>query len=469
MRYVITPLLILLCTLPQGRGEVAVSAPAVALSAQQQAESELLGIAENFNGTAALQRMRELLGQGVSPNAQDTAGDTPILLMCSILEHDYRYLHDAHFAQEVNAAFELLLSHGADAMHENNAGCNALFFMQSKPELLQALNQKKLLPKELSIRIPYDTLALNRYMRLRVQQANYTTHAECRHYLSRKYCAPAYDRVEKKLKFYLSCESRARIPNGAIADCLAFLRLADEARATAYVDNLVYWQHSEHFIEEIPAAVLEALHSIYWNVNPDKLKLALTRLQELLPKEGEDMISINSARPMVLVLEILERQEGKAILPLIQKYTASRDPELAYHAYRLLLRQNNLPAPEPKELEALFGIDPANPEAAPLNETKRKLYECARVDEAMRTAKLGNINAEELQRVANHFRAAGLTPYADAVEMLLEQGKLSQDPYIHQAAHHRYQELVSPAPRVSNARYILEHPGEFSTQATRKP
>lgn len=428
----------------------------VSLSEKQQAELELQGIAENFSGGESLQRMQELLQQGTNPNAEDSAGDTPLLLLCLAIEKDYRYLHDAHFAHAVDAAFELLLSQGADAMHENDLGCNAIFFMQSKPELLHKLQQKKLLPKELAMRIPYDTLALNRYMRLRVNQASCTAHAACREYLSRKYCAPAYDRVEKKLSYYLSCEASERIPKGAIEDCLAFLRLADAQRAAAYVDNLGYWQHGEHFIEEIPVRVLQALHNIHWQVDTAKLRQALKRLQTLLPKEGEDMISCNSARPLVMVLEMLERQEGQAVLPLIQEFTTCRDPEVAYYAYRILLKQNNLPVPEPAELEAAWGITAAK--NTKLSNTQRIIYECARVDEAMRTGKTDTITAEELQRVETHLRNTGLTPYADAVAMLLQDGKLSTDPYVRQAAHHRYQELVSPAPRAANARYILEHP-----------
>lgn len=437
--------------------------------AQQNAEFELQGIAENFNGTESMLRMQQLLQQGADVNEEDTAGDTPLLLLCRAIEHDYRYLHDAHYAQAVDAAFELLLRHGADAMHENHSGCHAMFYMQSKPELLQKLQQKKLLPKELAMRIPYDTLALLRYMRLRVNQASCTSHEECLHYLSRIYCTPAYERVEKKLSNYLTRESARNIPKGAIGDCLAFLRLADTTKATAYVNNLVYWEHGEHFIEEIPAEVLRSLHRLQWNVSTEKLHQALKRLQVLLPREGEDMISCNSARPIIMVLQMLERLEGDAALPLIKEYTTSRDPEVAYHAYKLLLRQNQLPAPEPGELEQIFGIDPAAPLNANLTDTQRRIYECAKVDEAMRNADLSKISAAELKRVAGHFRSSELSPYANAVEMLLDNGSITTDPYIRQNAHRRYSELVSPAPRATCARYILEHPEQFKGKSPHTP
>ena len=469
MLYTISTFLFTLSVLPQVGGQEVVAPSTAGLNQQQQAELELQGVAENFNGSASLRHMQELLQQGTNPNAQDSAGDTALLLLCHVLEKDYRYLHDAHFAQAVDMAFEQLLGAGADAMHENAAGCSALFYMQSKPELLNVLQQKKLLPKELSIRIPYDTLALNRYMRMRVNQANLTTHEECRSYLSRKYCAPAYDRVENKLRCYLSCEAAERIPEGAIEDCLAFLRLADAERAANYVNNLVYWQHGEHFIEEIPIRVLQALHNIYWEVDAAKLRSALQRLQTLLPKEGEDMISCNSARPLILVLEMLERQEGQAVLPLIQEFTRSRDPEVAYYACRILLKQNNLLAPEPGELEKAWEIDPQNPAEAKLNTTQRHLYESARVDEAMRTGQFDNLTVDVVQRVETQLRSEGLTPYADAVAMLLQDGALSADPYVRQSAVHRYRELVSPAPRATNALYILRHPEQFKVSPTHTP
>ena len=467
MRYNITMFLLALSALTTVCGQDGVAPASASLSDKQYAELELQGIAETFSGAESLQRMQELLQMGANPNAEDSAGDTPLLLLCLAIEKDYRYLHDHHFAHAVDTAFELLLSQGADAMHENDLGCNALFFMQSKPDLLNTLQQKKLLPKELAMRIPYDTLALNRYMRLRVNQASCTTHAACRDYLSRKYCAPAYDRVEKKLSHYLACEASERIPKGAIEDCLAFLRLADAQRAAAYVNDLLYWQHGEHFIEEIPVRVLQALHNLHWDVDTAKLHTALKRLQTLLPKEGEDMISCNSARPLVMVLEMLERREGQAVQPLILEFTTSRDPEVAYYAYRILLKQNNLPAPEPAELEQAWGITTAAD--TKLSTEQRTIYECARVDAAMRTGKLDAVSADELQRVETHLRKTGLTPYADAVAMLLQDGQLSTDPYVRQAAHHRYQELVSPAPRAANARYILEHPEPFRVKQTSTP
>ena len=236
-----TTLLLSLSPLTCVCGQEAVTQTVSDLSPEHQAEHELLSLAENFQGAESLRQMVVLLQNGTNPNVKDSHGNTPLLWLCSSIEMDYRYRHDEHYAKAVDSAFAELLRHGADSMRENNHGCSAVFYLQSKPELLKKLQQENLLPKELSMRIPYDTLALMRYMKLRVKQAAYTSHEECLQYLSRKYCAPAYDRVEQKLDEYLNSESRNKIPEGAIEYGLAFLRLADSARAEAYVNNPCYF------------------------------------------------------------------------------------------------------------------------------------------------------------------------------------------------------------------------------------
>ena len=454
-----TTLLLSLSPLTCVCGQEAVTQTVSDLSPEHQAEHELLSLAENFQGAESLRQMVVLLQNGTNPNVKDSHGNTPLLWLCSSIEMDYRYRHDEHYAKAVDSAFAELLRHGADSMRENNHGCSAVFYLQSKPELLKKLQQENLLPKELSMRIPYDTLALMRYMKLRVKQAAYTSHEECLQYLSRKYCAPAYDRVEQKLDEYLNSESRNKIPEGAIEYGLAFLRLADSARAEAYVNNLNYWQHSEHFIEEIPATVLATLHRLQWNVDAQKLNVAIRRLQTQLPAEGEDMISCNAARPMVHILEMLHRQEGDNVLPLVKEYTVCRDPELSYYAYRILLHRDNLPAPEAAEFEERFATlgSPAQWPA-----TLVRIYECARVDEAMRKGATDELSTDELQRVEKHLRSMELSAHANAIAKLFTNGERSDDIYTKQAAYRRYQELVAPAPRPTLAKYILEHPELFS-------
>lgn len=430
------------------------------LTQNQLNEIELLSVAENFNGRQSLDEITALLQSGLNINAQDTEGNTPLLLLCRALELDYRYNRDQHYAQAVDAAIILLLQHGADFMHENRKGCNAVFFFQSKPELLDKLTQQKLISKELAVRIPSEPLALARYVELRINQVQCSKHKACKDYLVRRYCAPAYDRVQKKLVGYLSEESAKRIPKNGIRDSLIFIHLADEERAAAYVESLIYWEHGEHFIEDIPMEVLRTLHETYWDIDTKLLYSALDRLNSLMPREGEDMISCNSAQPIKLVLEMLERQEGINIVPLLQQYTTSRDPDVAYQAYRLMLRQNNLPEPTPLQFEQYYNITPDN--TIILTEQQRRIYECARVDEAMRNADIHKVSLKEIQQAMLYMKEMGVTKHAAILARIIKNGNISTDTYLLKEAYIRYKELVSPAPRAAMARYIFDHAEQFS-------
>lgn len=409
--------------------------------------------------------MKALLARGVDPNVKDMDGNTPLLLLCKALEMDYRYRNNPHYAQAVDKAVTLLLRNKANAMHENRYGCNAVFFLQSKPDLKSRLTAQKLIPKELAVRIPYEPRALRRYMQLRVEQAKHTTHQECLNYLSRRYCAPAYARVKEKLDAYLAQESGRNIPKGAIADCLAFMRLANEKEARAYVNDLVYWEHGEHFIEEIPAQLLSALIEIQWPVRSDKLRAAIKQLHYLLPKEGEEMISCSAARPMGELLELLLRVEGDNALWLIREYSANRDPELAYLAHRILLQRKGLPSPEPQELQSRLGFADGVPPSG-VTEQQLQLYTGAKVHHAMRSGNIDGVSEAEFRSAQEYYRSLGLDKHAAAIDMLFAEGALSQDPYTIQAAHHRYQELLSPAPGAVMARYILEHPEILKSPST---
>lgn len=425
-----------------------------AISPAEANEHALLQLAENFKGEETLRSMQKILRQGVNVNATDSEGNTPLLLLCRALEMDYRYRNNPHYAQAVDKAMILLLSNGANAMQENRSGCNAVFFLQSKPELQNTLKSKKLLPKELAVRIPYEPLALRRYMRLRVEQASLTTHRACREYLSRHYCAPAYARVKERLDSYLAQESGRNIPPGALKDCLAFLFLANEREARAFVNGLIYWEHGEHFIEEIPALMLSALNELHWPVKADRLRSAIRQLHCLLPKEGEEMISCSAAKPMGELLELLLHVEGESALGMVREYSRNRDPELAYLAYKILLRQRKLPIPEPQELEPYFDSAPEGG----VSDEQRLFYTTAKVDTAMRSGNIAGLTDADFRQAQQYYTDNGLERHAQAVEMLFSDGELSQDPYTIQAAHHRYMELLSPAPSAIMARYLLEHP-----------
>lgn len=427
----------------------------------------LLDATAEFNGASSLQEIEQLIAANAEVDPCDSEGNTPLLYLCRPLEMDYRYSTDPHFAQALDRAIICLLRYGADILHENSDGCNASFFLQSKPQLLKTLSEEKLLPKNLAVRIPHESAAFYRYIRKRTAQAEKTSHEASRQYLSRMYCAPAYDRAAERLAACIALDSTERCTETQLRELLAFMRLADPARAQEYVHGLRFWEHSEHFLEERPSLLLSALNSLEWEVDSSSLRKALRKLDTMLPSSPEEMIDCFAAQPMGQLLEMLARREGEQALPLIRKYASCNEAELAYKAYKLLLRREGLPAPETEELLARFAANgAATPEV--MNATQRRLLESAKVDEALRLGDVSGLDVAVVQRTIKAFREMKLSRHASILERLLQNGQLTTDRYTIQAAHHSYIEQAPPSPRIIMARYILEHADQFADRSTEK-
>lgn len=419
----------------------------------QSATEQLLEATRLFNGAGSLAQIEALVNGGADVNIIDSKGNTPLHYLCQPLEMDYRYRTEPHFRNSVDKAILFLLSKGANALQEDAKGCNPFFFMQSKPELLAEMERQKLMPPVLAIRIPYYYPALSNYMHKRMLQASCTTHAECRDYLIRKYCAPAYERVLTQIEKYRRAEHTRGIPEDQLETHLRFLLLADEKKACEYVESLPWWDHSEHFLEDVPELFLLALSRCNWPVNPAKLRTALEKLDSLLPQNDEDMIDCVAARPMAHLLRMLAAQDAESATALINKYANSRDHRLVYAALSIQLRARRLPLPEPDELRLW-----QNQKATPLTREEQLLVECAEVDECIREIRLTELKPDQLQRVAEHLRAKGLTAHADLLDKIsnsVDQTQLRIIPA-------EYDELHGDSPRIIMARYILNHPESFS-------
>lgn len=428
-------------------------------------ESTLLAAAAGFNGADSLATIQQLIEAGADVNAADSEGNTPLIHLCTPIELDYRYTTEPHFAQAVDDAIALLLKNKASMLKENKKGCNAAFYLQSKPELLERLRNEDLLCKELSVRFPYDSFAFYRYIRKRTEQARLSRHEACRQYLIRKYCAPAYDLAEKRLADMLSVGSKRRFSYSDVCDLLAFMRLADEQRAHKFVHELHYWEHGEHLLEEKPAQVLEALNLLHWDVAPADLHKALRKLDSMLPSSPEEMIDCFAAAPMGILLEMIERREGDQALPLIRKYTNGNEAELAYRAYTLLLKRQQLPNPTPESLMARF-TENGSPTMESLSPEQRRIYECAVTDAALSTGDISALNVDIVNRSISAFRDMKLNRHADIVATLMHDDTLTTDPYLIQSAHHKYTEQPPPSPRILMARYILNNPAQFAARQT---
>lgn len=377
--------------------------------------------------------------QGAAAAAPKTVeGDTPLLQLCRAAaaagEADRPALQQLIEAQ---------LRQGADALAENSEGCNALFYLCALPDFKNDLEGKKLLPRELALRIPHDDTQLQRYMKLRLAQAERCPADGSRDYLVRRYCAPAYGRAQARLAAYLAAGSLCRIPQDGLKTTLSFMLLADAQQARSYVNGLILWQHGEHFIEEIPAAFLQTLHDLNWQVNPGNIRQALQKLNSMLPATKEDMIDCYASAPMAKLLELLVNHEGANALPDLQKYSKSYDPELVQACLRLRLRLNNITPPD--ELPE----PPADAELAAMREALL-------TDAALHNGSLDGLTATTLQHAATYLQHVGLTQHAEIIFSMIEEGEIIVTESSMPAVRALYDDLQEQRPRVLLLKRLLE-------------
>lgn len=438
------------------------SAP-VAEAATARQGADLPALAADFRGKATTAAMEEALQRGASLQSTDSKGNTPLLLLAAAVQNDPRYKTDSALREELHKGIILLLQNGADSLTENNVGCNAVFYLQSDPDLWQKLTMLKLVPRELTIRIPNEEAALSRYMQQRLAQAAYSTNPFSLNYLKRRYCKPAYPRVFDRLKSYLDAETSSLIPTGALQDTLAFLRMADEQAITDYINKLPLWEHGEHFLEEIPERLLVALCELNWDVDIANLEQALHKLESMLPMEEGDMIDCYAAYPMGRILEMMAHKDAEKTTALLNKYTASHDPDMAYTAYRILLQQKKLPLPEPGSLSEHLNLSDGV-EALP--DTQKRLMECAIVDHAMRQGDLKSVSPDMVERVQGYFREMKLDAFADILTSIMGENRIiSPEEGLNEACS-AYREAHTTSPRIELARIILAHPELFSHEAS---
>lgn len=337
------------------------------------------------------------------------------------------------------------LKHGYDPLQENEAGCNAIFYLAGMPDLYAKLVADNLLPRELALRIPHEEGALLRYMRLRNNQALLAKSTGSHDYLTRRYCTPAMERAQRLVQNYLAAASVSQIPQGALGDCLAFMHLASPQAAERFINSLPLWEHGEHFLEEIPALLLKTLHSMGWNVNPDLLRKALHKLGSMLPVSQDDMIECAASAPMSHILEMLTQREGAGALPELRQYAEAFDPEIVHTSLSLQMKLRGLPRPWEAGFARL-----SNPELVKIRETLR-------VDAAIRYGYMDYLSARQLADAAAAMRQYGMPRHADMLEGIIEKEAVTLRSELRPAFRTRYEELREQAPHVALLRYLMEH------------
>lgn len=368
----------------------------------------------------------------------EAVGDTRLLWLCGLVANNPDAL------ETLRPMIEQQLRNGADAYLENTEGCNALFYLHSQPELLQQLTEKGLIAAEPKLNLPTKESELAAYMKKRVHQAELAPTPGSRSYLVNRYCKPAARAARALLRRYMKAESLRRVPAGALGDTLAFLRLAAPDETYAFIDGLTLWQHGEHFLEEIPDALLAALSEQEWPVSPGRLRQALQKLDTLLPTTAEDMIDCSAAAPMGHLLTMLVQQEGERALPDLKKYEKSLDPELVQTCLRLQLRLKGLTPPDEQ--------DDVPDELQPMREALL-------ADAALHHGAADELTAERLRQAVICLREHKLPQHAKLLEdMLDEEGNSTVTEDTLPSLRVRYEDMEEPAPRAVLLRYLYEHP-----------
>lgn len=369
----------------------------------------------------------------------EATGDTQLLWLCGLVANNPGAL------PTLRPMIEEQLRHGADASLENAEGCNALFYLHSQPELLQQLRERKLLREtESALAIPSTEGELAAYIRKRVHQATLAPTPGSRHYLINRYCKPAARPARALFRRYMRAESLRRLPTGGIGDCVAFLRLASPDDAYTLIDSLPFWQHGEHFLEEIPDALLAALSEQEWPVSPGLLRQALHKLDSMLPASAEEMIDCAAAAPMSHLLTMLVQQEGERALPDLKKYEKSRDPELVQTCLRLQLKLKGLTPPD---------------EAAEVSESLHPMREALLADAALHHGTAEDLTGDRLQQAAICLRRHNLPQHAQLLEdMITPDGDTNVTEDTLPSLRVRYEEMKEKSPRTVLLRYLREHP-----------
>lgn len=382
--------------------------------------------------------------------AADTQGDTPLIIAA-------RAAADMPAAARrvlLEPLISDMLRQGYDPLEENKAGCNTVFYLVSMPDFHRQLDTAGLLPRELALRIPHEEGALLRYMKLRNNQALLARTPGSRDYLTRRYCAPAFSRAERLMRNYLGAHSLSQVPPTAMADILAFMHLAGEAKAEAFVNSLPLWEHGEHFLEEIPAHLLRTLCSMGWQVDGQLLRQALHKLGTLLPVSKDDMIECDASLPMSDILRMLTSMEGEKALPELQQYASAFDPGIVHTALALQMQLKGLPLP----------WEPAFPwsSSAELAEIRNAWL----VDTAIRRGYMDKLNAASVVRAAAWLRLHSMPRHAAMLEDMVENDRIILRPELRPAYRTRYEELREDAPHVTMLRYLMQHEELLRPQST---
>ncbi len=231
--------------------------------------------------------------------------------------------------------------------------------------------------------------------------------------------------------------------------CLVYMLKLNESVAYSSVDALESWTHSEHFLEYHPGLFLDVLVDLKWPVRDDRLRIAIEKLESLLPTNKKDMIDCAAGKPLGKLLQLLAYQKKADAHADIEKYRRSPDPYLSYAAQLAALELRRRPKPTLSELvRKHWQINTAH-DLSRLSEPQRLIAECiAAHDGALAGVFVDWMPAERIRETALYWKAKGFPHHAAALLRFLseDQQSISDDAaqIYHARDHYRNLEKRGP-------------------------
>lgn len=239
----------------------------------------------------------------------------------------------------------------------------------------------------------------------------------------------------------------------AIKHHLEVLKEHYPSEAKSFIDQMPIWTHSEHFLERLPRFFLDTLVEMQWRVHPQALRVALNKLDSLLPQDPMDMIDCAAGKPMGQIIRLLALQKATGLKDIATKYSKSQDLDLSYAAHCALLQLNNLPEPTVADLVQKYWKIHKSADMQVLTVEQRYMATLVTVNEgAMKGAFEDWVSVESVLHAMEYLEELQLPDYARALQYFItqdpqtEQECLVTGDDLHMASI-TYSCLAQPSPR----------------------
>ncbi len=256
----------------------------------------------------------------------------------------------------------------------------------------------------------------------------------------------------------------------AIKHHLDILQQHYPVQARQYINQMPIWTHSEHFLERLPRFFLDTLVEMKWQVHPEALRVALNKLDSLLPQGPLDMIDCAAGKPMGQLIRLLSIQQAQGLKDIAQKYSQSQDQDLSYAAQCALLNLAGLPEPTVAALvEQHWGIQ-EGADLAHLSPEQRNMAVLVTVNEGAMKGEFEDwVDVKTIHQAMEYLEKLELPEYAQALQCFITTNQASNEEELvsgdelHMASI-EYSCLAQPSPRNIIAARLLQLSSSITTR-----